>query len=192
MLTFSALVATVAPAWAEDENRALQGFVKPQLAARTAPPDALEWERRLRSPAQMAPRSPRADDAELVAAARAGLDDRVRALIKRGAEIDRIGDDGFTPLGAAGFEGRRSTVRLLLRAGADATRLGASGQTALHLAAVAGRLEVIDELLRAGVGVELLNRQRESALDVAAAAGRQEAMERLLAAGADATRAGQR
>lgn len=187
-----ALLALSGPARAEDENRALQSFVKPPAVTRAAPPDGFEWERRLRSSAQMAPRLPRADDVELLAAARSGQDDRVRALLKRSTEIDGVGDDGFTPLGAAAFEGRRSTVRLLLRAGADPARFGAGGQTALHLAALAGRVDVIDELLRAGVDVELLNHQRESALDVAAAAGRQESMDRLLAAGADAQRAGQR
>lgn len=128
----------------------------------------------------------------LVHAARAGQDELVQELVRRGAELDRGGDDGFTALGAAAFAGRRSTVRLLLRAGADPERWGASGQTALHLAAAAGRIDVIDEMLRARVDPELLNRQRESALDVAAAAGRDAAMDRLLAAGADAARAGRR
>ncbi len=128
----------------------------------------------------------------LVHAARAGQDELLRELIKRGAELDRIGDDGFTALGAAAFAGRSSSVRLLVRAGADATRWGATGQGPLHLAAIAGQIGVIDELLRLKVDIEGLNRQRESALDVAAGHGQQDSLGRLLEAGADPLLAGQR
>lgn len=186
------LLALVPPAHAEDEDRALQAFARPSAVVRSAPADAIEWERRLRTPGTMAAKPPRDIDMALLAAARAGDDEAARKMVRRGAATDFVGLDGFTPLAAAAFEGRRSTVRLLLRAGADPARLTASGQTALHLAALAGRVEVIDELLRAGVDIELLNRQRDSALDVAAAAGRGESMDRLLAAGADATKAGSR
>lgn len=128
----------------------------------------------------------------LVLAARAGPDELVRELLKRGADTERVGEDGFTALGAAAFAGQRSTVRLLLRAGVDVERWGATGQTALHLAGVAGRVEVLQELLRARVNVELLNRQRESALDVAAAAGQMDAMQVLIEAGANLVAAGRR
>jgi uncharacterized protein len=128
----------------------------------------------------------------LVMASRAGQDDLLRELIKRGAELDRVGDDGFTALGAAAFAGQRSSVRLLLLAGAVPERQGASGQTALHLASLAGQLGVIEEMLRLKVNLETLNRQRETALDVAASAGQQEVMGRLIEAGADANSAGQR
>lgn len=128
----------------------------------------------------------------LVLAARAGQDELVRELLKRGADTTRVGDDGFTALGAAAFSGQRSTVRLLLRAGLDAARWGATGQTALHLASVAGQVAVLNEFLRARVDIEMLNRQRESALDVAAAAGQQEAMGWLIKAGADLQAAGRR
>lgn len=128
----------------------------------------------------------------LVPAARAGQDELVRELIRRGAELDRSNDDGFTALGAAAFAGRRSTVRLLLRAGADATRRGASGQTALHLASISGQLGALQELLRQHVDIEMLNGQRESALDLAATAGQLEAMDLLIQAGADPTLAGRR
>jgi ankyrin repeat protein len=128
----------------------------------------------------------------LAMAARAGQDEVVRELVRRGAELDRVGEDGHTALGAAAFAGRRSTVRLLVRAGADPARWGSSGQTALHLASLAGQMDVIDELLRLRVDIELLNRQRETALDVAAGVGQLDAMTRLIEAGADSTRAGQR
>ncbi len=128
----------------------------------------------------------------LVYAARAGHDELLRELIKRGAELDRIGDDGFTALGASAFAGQRSSVRLLVRAGADTMRWGATGQSPLHLAAIAGQIGVIDELLRLKVDIEGLNQQRESAIDVAAGTGQDDSLSRLLEAGADPLLAGRR
>lgn len=191
LLALAALWPAVAPA--QDDDRALQSFVRPAAAAPRLPaPDALQWHERLRAPADLGPPRLRSDDTALLQAAGTGQDTAVRQLLQRGANAEHLGDDGFTALGAAAFHGHRSTVRLLVRAGADTTRRGSSGQTALHLASVAGQLDVIDELLRLGVDIELLNRQRESALDAAASAGQLAAMQRLLQAGADAQRAGQR
>ena len=194
--------ATDSAVAADDGDRALGGFASPAspassasqqpAAARGRPPDALEWERRLRGADRLGPRPLPAQDMLLVDAARAGDDKRVRALLAGGAPIDRRAEDGFTALGAAAFAGRRSTVRLLLRAGADPATRGAGGQTALHLAAVAGQTEVLDDMLRRGVDIEVLNGSRESALDVAAAAGQDAVLALLLAAGAAAQRAGRR
>jgi hypothetical protein len=128
----------------------------------------------------------------LVLAARAGQDELVRELLRRGTDTDRVGEDGFTALGAAAFAGHRSTVRLMLRAGVDARRWGSTGHSPLHLAAIAGQVAVLNELLQAGVSIEVLNRSRESALDVAAAAGQQEAMDTLIKAGANLELAGRR
>jgi len=222
----AACLATTA-AQAQDDDRALTTFQRTAPAAeRSTPPDALAWERSLRSANSLGPAPLREADVALLSAARnarwadamallksgtananarddsgghalalaaaAGQDELVRELIKRGADIDRLGDNGFSALGAAAFNGRRSTVRLLLRAGVDAQRWGASGQTALHLASLAGRLDVIGEFVRAKVPVDLLNRQRETALDSAANAGQLDAMDALMKAGADTRFAGQR
>ncbi|MDH4391505.1 MAG: ankyrin repeat domain-containing protein [Aquabacterium sp.] len=128
----------------------------------------------------------------LVLAAAAGQDAVLRALLQRGADIERRGDNGFTALGAAAFWGHRSAVRLLLRAGADPTRLGATGQTALHLASTAGHAGVVGALLQAGVPTDLLNAQRETALDLAAAANQAGVMDLLIQGGADLLMAGRR
>lgn len=202
-----ALASAPLRALAQDADAALAPFASrpAQTAAATAdttgrndrvrpsPPDALDWERRLRPYGQAAPPPPwRALDQALVDAARVARDDDIRKLLARGALPDQAGDDGFTALGAAAFAGWRTTVRLLLRAGAEPARTGANGQTALHLAALAGHLAVVDEMLRLGVPVDLLNRQRETALDVAANANQQATMQRLIDAGADTAKAGRR
>jgi uncharacterized protein len=132
------------------------------------------------------------DGNALVLAARAGQEAVARELLRRGANTERLGDDGFTPLGAAAFAGHRGMVRMLLRAGADPTRWGASGQTALHLAAVAGRTGTLQALLQSGVDIETLNRQRETALDVAATASQYATMDALIQGGANQQLAGKR
>jgi hypothetical protein len=178
---------------AQEDDRALTPFVRaPLVAPRGAPVDALQWEKHLRPANSLGPRRPSQSDTDLIAAARAGQDERVRQLIQRGAVIDHMGDDGFTALGAAAFAGQRSTVRLLVLAGADTERFGSTGQTALHLASLAGQLPVVGELLRLKVNLEVLNRQRETALDVAANASQLDVMDRLIEAGADALSGGRR
>lgn len=126
----------------------------------------------------------------LARAARAGRDDVVRLLLRHGAETDRVGADGFTPLGGAAFAGHRSTVRILLRAGAAADAYGSTGQGPLHLASMNDHVGVIDELLVGGLDPWARNRAGDTALDVAAQRGSQRAMDRLIAAGVDPARLG--
>lgn len=126
----------------------------------------------------------------LALAARAGQDGLVRRLVARGADLERMADDGFTALGAAAFFGHRSTLRLLLDAGADPLRPGASGQPPLHLAAMAARDAIVKELLARGVEPASLNRARETALELAAERGHLDTMQLFLDAGVDPANAG--
>ncbi len=48
-----------------------------------------------------------------------GHPDTVRALLQRGAEVDRANDRGQTPLAGAVFKGYGEVVRALFEAGAD-------------------------------------------------------------------------
>lgn len=125
-------------------------------------------------------------------AAAAGRADVVKLLASQGAELDRPGADGLTPMGAAAWNGQRSTVQLLWRLGADVRVFSRNGQTPLHLAALAGHVEIVDDLLKRGAPIELLNRGRETALDVAAFAMQDAVMDRLIQGGADLTMAGRR
>lgn len=156
-------------------------------------PDVLQL---LKTGQDSVPANPDASDAQqgsvLVLAAQAGADAVARELLQRGADPQRIGETGFTALGAAAFHGHQSMLRLLLRAGADPLRWGATGQGALHLAALAGQVGALDTLLRAGLPVDQLNSQRETALDVAAASNQAEAMDLLIRGGADLPMAGRR
>jgi len=122
----------------------------------------------------------------------AGESEVVREFISRGDDLERIGDNGMTPLGAAAFNGQVAMLRQLARAGADLHRWGTTGQTPLHLASLTGRAAVVAQLLKLHADPERLNRGRETAIDVAASNGHADALDLLLAAGADTSLAGRR
>ncbi len=125
-------------------------------------------------------------------AAAGAQDDLLREMLRRGAVLDRTGEDGFTALGAAAWRGHRSTVRLLARAGADLATWGHNGHPPLHLAALAGHASVVEDLIALGSPVEGLNRARETALDVAASTNQEAVLDLLIRVGADMTKAGRR
>jgi hypothetical protein len=73
-------------------------------------------------------------DADLVAAARKGQIDRVRALLTKGANVDGKDKDGRTPLMWAARNGHAETVTLLLERGAKPDERDREGLTAYALA----------------------------------------------------------
>jgi uncharacterized protein len=54
-------------------------------------------------------------------ATRRGRSDHVDELLSKGAEINRLSSDGFTPLMRAAYGGHHDSVRILLERGADPT-----------------------------------------------------------------------
>jgi hypothetical protein len=60
-----------------------------------------------------------AGDTLLMLAAYHGHPAAVRALVERGAEVDRCNDRGQSPLAGAVFKGEDEVVRILVEAGAD-------------------------------------------------------------------------
>ncbi|MGE5452827.1 MAG: ankyrin repeat domain-containing protein [Acidobacteriota bacterium] len=117
-------------------------------------------------------------------AASAGQLDVVRELIRRGAELDRVGAGGATPLGAAVFHGHELVVKDLIRKGARVDAPGATGQLPLHLACATGQTRLIQILLEAGASYHDVNRQGRHAMDEAALFGQLAAMQTLAQAGA--------
>ena len=88
---------------------------------------------------------------ELLAAARSGDVEGVRAAIAAGADVDAARPDGLTALHIAADRGHSGIVRALLRAGAaiePQTRIGA--YTPLHLAARSGHGDIVRALLESG------------------------------------------
>lgn len=86
----------------------------------------------------------------LMEAAHEGTAQSVRLLLKRGADINATGDDGFTALMLAAGWNSPDIVALLIAHGADIRVKNNRGQTALELAKEKGRSENVTLLERVG------------------------------------------
>ena len=78
-------------------------------------------------------------DGQLISAARSGKTGSVRALIKRGANVNARDKDRATALMRAIVNGHEDTARLLIKSGADVNLKDNEGTTALMGAAFNGR-----------------------------------------------------
>jgi ankyrin repeat protein len=92
-------------------------------------------------------------DKQLVAETYRGRTDRVEDLLARGADVNRLASDGFTPLMRAAYAGHGQLVRLLLQHGADPNTTARDGASALFWACVRGHESVAEMLLAAGADV---------------------------------------
>lgn len=108
----------------------------------------------------------------------------MRALIQQGADLERPGERGLSPLASAVIGGHAGTVRLLVQAGADAWAPGGAPQPPLHWAAQLNQVGVVDTLLALGLSPHTPNARGHDALYVAFLAQRHDALARLSKAAA--------
>ena len=66
--------------------------------------------------------------------ARWGWVERVRKLLRAGANVNEVDKDGDTPLHKASSKGQVDVVRVLVEAGADASVAGEDGRNPWHRA----------------------------------------------------------
>jgi uncharacterized protein len=124
--------------------------------------------------------------APVAEAAMAGDREAVRALLRKGSDVNAAQGDGMTALHWAAMHDRSELATMLLYAGANVratTRLGA--YTPLHLAAQAGAARTLQALLQAGAVVNTPTATGATALMLAAAAGHGETVRSLLDGNAD-------
>lgn len=104
-------------------------------------------------------------------------------LIERGANIEEVNDEGYTPLMEAAREGHEEMVALLLSQGADINaQTEETLETALTLACCGGFLEVVDFLVKAGADISA---GANTPLMEASQEGHIELVRYLIATGAD-------
>ena len=91
----------------------------------------------------------------LCAAAREGDGAEVSRLLQAGADVDRVDDNGRTPLHDACVNGHADVVSLLLDAGAEVDPADNQKWTPLYYACARGHADVVSLLLDAGADVDL-------------------------------------
>ena len=122
----------------------------------------------------------------LVDAARKSDTATVRALLKKGVDVNIRDIDGTTALYWAAYENNSETAELLIRAGADVKAANRYGVAPLYLACVNGNAGVIEMLLKAGADPNSAGADGETMLMTASRTGKPEAVKALLAHGANA------
>jgi len=95
-------------------------------------------------------------ESPLTLAACGGHVELAELLLERGANIEEVNDEGYTPLMEAAREGHLCVVRALLKHGAIINaQTEETHETALTLAACGGFLDVVDTLVKSGADIEL-------------------------------------
>jgi hypothetical protein len=103
-----------------------------------------------------------ANETALMYLAVAGDTERARKLIKRGAQVNRL---GWTPLHYAASKGRIETAKLLLAHQAMVNAPSPEGTTPIMMAALSGNREMVDLLLNAGADITTRNLKGQNAAD---------------------------
>ncbi|OIP13174.1 MAG: hypothetical protein AUK53_06715 [Betaproteobacteria bacterium CG2_30_59_46] len=101
-------------------------------------------------------------------------------FINSGINVNYVGENGWTPLMIASFNGNENIARLLIEKGADIHAQDNAGYSPLHWAAFNGFQEVTAILLREGVNPNITNRYGWTPLMQAAARGHSEVVRILL------------
>jgi ankyrin repeat protein len=133
---------------------------------------AMQWLTQGANPDAIPPAGARDQRSALVLAAELPDTHLLRALIAKGADVNRA-HAGLTPLLAttrACHEGRPEMVTSLIANGADPARADADGNTPLHHAALCAEPAVAAILIDAQAPLEARNREQATPLAVAAAA----------------------
>jgi len=108
---------------------------------------------------------------ELFEAVMTGTLATVKSLVREGANVNALEQDGFTPLMFAIANGNRAITSYLLENGADVNLRNSIGQTALMLASLGGHKTIVEELLRAGADARAVDKENRNAMAWAASRG---------------------
>ena len=106
-------------------------------------------------------------DSELLIAAKIEDAEKVKELLKKGANPNARTEGCWTPLHWAALNGHLDVVKLLLEKGADLDAKSEGDWTPLHFAAASGKLDVVKFLLEKGADPNARNKDGKRPVDVA-------------------------
>eukprot|EP00397_Hematodinium_sp_SG-2012_P002225 GEMP01002231.1.p1 GENE.GEMP01002231.1~~GEMP01002231.1.p1 ORF type:complete len:523 (+),score=77.60 GEMP01002231.1:2633-4201(+) len=109
----------------------------------------------------------------------------VQMLVDVGVDVNRVGQDGWSPLTYASWEGCEETVQILISAAAEVNGGDDKNGSALMYASLEGHIEAARLLIDARAEVNGVNQLGCSALMHASWNGCEEAVRLLISAGAD-------
>ena len=121
----------------------------------------------------------------LVDAARNADREGLRALLKKGADVNLAAADGTTALHWASYRDDLDSADLLIRGGARVNAANDLGATPLWIASVNGSVAMVRRLLQAGADPNIALLRGETPLMAASRSGYPVVVEQLLARGAD-------
>lgn len=122
---------------------------------------------------------------ELIHAVRVGDLDKIRDLIRRGADVNYVDMYHDFPLGVAAEKGDSESVKTLLASGAKVDVRGRRQETALIVAAREGHLEIAELLFEYGADRNAVNYDNDTPLHVAVEKGHKNVVLLLLSKGAN-------
>lgn len=105
----------------------------------------------------------------LQTASRLGLDNVVRILLSRNADINAVDMNGNTALHIAALNSQLSVVKLLLEKNPNLDIQNKVGNTALHLAVISGNIDIVGELALKGANTRIRNNDGKYPRDIARA-----------------------
>ena len=133
-----------------------------------------------------------ADGLPLVDAVKNGDTDAVRALLKRGTDVNAAAPDGATALHWASYRDAVDTADLLIRAGARVDAANDLGATPLWMASLNGSSAMVRRLLEAGAHPNLTLLLGETPLMIASRSGNPDVVTQLIDKGANVNTRGPR
>ena len=105
----------------------------------------------------------------LITASRLGLDNVVRILLSRNADINAVDMNGNTALHTAALNSQLSVIKLLLEKNPNLDIQNEVGNTALHLAVISGNIDIVGELVLKGANTRIRNDDGKYPRDIARA-----------------------
>src|SRR5258705_2463203 len=133
-----------------------------------------------------------AEGISTIDAARNGDADALRALLKRGADVNAAAADGTTALHWASYRDALDSADLLIRAGARVDAANDLGATPLWMASLNGSSAMVRRLLQAGAHPNLALLLGETPLMIASRSGSPDVVTQLIDKGANVNTRGPR